>query len=78
MDNALARHSIDERNRLSQRRCGTGQVVAVNRSADGLQGATQAGAELAIMLAIFSTLPMRFQRGCMLSHVINYLRNPKS
>ena len=76
MNNALARHLVDERDGLFQRGLGAGQVVAVDGGADALQRIAQARPELAVVLAVFQTLTMRFERGCMRSHVIESLRNP--
>ena len=58
-----------------QRRLGAGQVVAVDGGADALERAAQVRAELAVALAVLETLSVRFERGCMRSHVNSYLRN---
>ena len=55
---------------------GAGQIVAVDGGADALQRVAQPRTELAVVLAVLQTLTMRFERGCMRSHVISYLRNP--
>ena len=54
---------------------GAGQVVAVDGGADVLERAAQARPELAVALAVLQTLPVRFERGCMRSHVDSSLRN---
>ena len=76
MDDALARHLVDERDRLLQRRLRAGQIVAVDGGADALERAAQARTELAVVLAVLQTLTMRLERGCMRSHVIGNLRKP--
>src|SRR6185295_1865782 len=75
MDDPLARHLVDERDGLLQRRLGAGQIVAVDRRAHALERVAQARAELTVVLAVLETLPMRLERGCMRSHVISSLRN---
>ena len=75
MDDAFARHPVDERNGLLQRRFGGSQVVAVDGRADAPERAAQVRAELAVALAVLETLTMRLERGCMRSHVNSYLRN---
>ena len=53
-----------------------GQVVAVDRRADVPERVAQPRAELAVVLAVLQTLTMRFERGCMRSHVISTSRTP--
>ena len=76
VNDALARHLVDERDRLFQRRFGARQIVAVDRGADALERVAQARAELAIALAVLQTLSMRFERGCVRSHVITTSGTP--
>ena len=52
-----------------------GQVVAVDGGADVPERVAQPRSELAVALVVLDTLTMRFERGCMPSHVANYLRN---
>ena len=78
VDDPLAGHPVDERDRLLEGRLGGGQVVAVNRGADALQRVPQPGAELPVVLAVLQALPVRFQRRCMTCHVIRILRKPQS
>ena len=76
MNHALAGHLVDERDRLRERALGGRLVLAVDGGANAFQHSAQARTELAIALAVIYTLPMRFERGCMRSHVIKYLRKP--
>src|SRR4051812_19249787 len=76
VNNALARHLVDERDGLLQPAFGARQVVAVDGGADGLEGVAQARPELPVALAILETLPMRFERGFVRCHVIFNLRKP--
>src|SRR5438309_9004349 len=62
MDDALARHLVDERDCLLQRGPGGGKIVPVDGRADVAQRIAQARTELAIVLAMFQALAMRF--GC--------------
>src|SRR5947208_11206659 len=68
VNDALARHPVDERNRLSERRLGRRQIVAVDRHAHVLERAAQARTELTIVLAVLQTLSMRFERRLVRSH----------
>jgi hypothetical protein len=52
VDDPLARHLVDERDRLLQRRLRGGQIVAVDGGADTLQRAAQTRSELAVVLAV--------------------------
>ena len=75
MNDALARHLVDERDGILQRSLGGGEIVAVDGGADASEGIAQPGAKLAVLFTILETLSVRLQRGCMRSHVIDYLRN---
>src|SRR5919197_3626872 len=56
VDDALARHAIDQRDRLLQGGARAGQIVAGNRIPDVLQRGAQARSELAVVLAVLQTL----------------------
>ena len=75
MNDALARHLVDERDGILQRALRTGEVVAIDGCADAPQGVSQPSSELTVLFAILETLTMRFQRRFMRSHVIDYLQN---
>lgn len=76
MDDALARHTVDERDRLFERRLGGREILAVDGRTDTPQGVAQLRPELPIVLPILQTLTMRLERGCMRSHLNAYLQNP--
>ena len=78
MDDALAGHLVDQRNGLLQGVFGASQIVLVNGRPDIPQRTAQVRTELAIVLTVLDTLPVRLERGCMLGHVIYYLRNSQS
>src|SRR5436190_10246137 len=52
VNNPFARHLVDERDGLFQRGLRGTRVAAVDRRADGLEGAAQARTELAVVLAV--------------------------
>jgi len=52
VDDAFARHFVDKRDSLLERRFGGGQIVTVNGGADVLQRAPETRSELAIVLAV--------------------------
>ena len=58
MNDALARHLVDERHGLLQRPLGCRDVLAVDGGADALQRAAQARPELAVALAILLNEPV--------------------
>jgi hypothetical protein len=76
MDDALARHLVDQGHRLFERGFRRRLVLAVDGRAHALQRAAQAGSELSIVLAVFDTLSMRFERRLMRSQRLFNLRNP--
>ena len=75
VDDALAGHLVDERHGFFERRFGGGDIFAVEGSADCLERGSQARPILPVALAVLQTLPVRFERGCMRSHVTSTLRN---
>jgi hypothetical protein len=76
VDHALAGHPIDQGNGLLEGAFRSGQIVAVDGGADVAKRVAQTRAELAVLLAVLQTLTMRFERGCVRSHVVNILPNP--
>ena len=78
MNDTLAHHLVDERDRLLQSAFGSIEVVAIDCGANALERAAKPRAELAVALPVIYTLPVRLERGCMRGHLIKYLRNFKS
>ena len=78
VDDALARHLVDQRDRVLQRLLRGREVLAVDGRANALERAAQPRAELAVVLAVLETLSVRLQRGCMRSHVTSSLQNHSS
>ena len=52
------------------------EIVAADGGADVSQRIPQPGTELAVVLPILQTLPVRLERGCMRGHVVANLRKP--
>ncbi len=72
MDDPLARHLVYERGGLSERRFDRRQVAVVNRGPNVLQRAPQAGAQLAVVVAVLQALPVRFDGRCVFGRQIVY------
>ncbi len=75
MNDAFACHLVDERDRLLQRGSRAGEIVLGDRGADASERVPQLGSELTIALSMPETLTIRLQRGCVRSHVGDYLQN---
>jgi hypothetical protein len=75
VDDALARHLVDERHGFLERCFRSSQVFAVDGGADVLERAAQSRTVLPVALAVLQTLSVRFERGCVRSHVNSSLRN---
>src|SRR5207237_4166810 len=75
MNNALARHPVDERDSVLQRSFGGTQIVAVDCRADAFERPAQTRPELTVALAVLQALTMRFERRCVTGQDVLYLRN---
>ncbi len=73
VNQALARHLVDKRDRLTERVFHVVRRACVDRCPDVPQGAAKPGAELAIPFALSDVLPMRFERGVVTGHCASFL-----
>ena len=78
MNDTLARHLVDERDRLLQSALGSINILTIDCGANALERAAKPRAKLAVALPVLYTLFVRLERGCVRSHLINYLQNFKS
>ncbi len=73
VNQALAGHLVDERDRLAERVLHLVRRACVDRGADVAEGAAKPGAELPVPFAPFDVLPVRFERGFVTGHCASFL-----
>ena len=63
VDDPLAGHLVDDRDRLVERRLRAAEILGVERYADGLERRAQPRAHLPIVFPVFDVLAVRLQGG---------------
>ena len=69
MDEALAGHLVDQRDRAAQRVLDLRRIPFVDRRADVAERAAEPGAHLPVVFAPDDVLAMRFQSGIVTGHL---------